>query len=352
MTDFQQPYNALYKKREFGLCKMFKRTMKFILPSYLFKARLSVKNNYRLVVQYAYDAAVYIRFNGSKVSMGSRQLEVKIIAHYHVLEKGMSHPTPKQCFSLPIVKSLIALVTEYDSLTSMRSGQVQVAVSALRNYSYFASNATCLSDRLKQQIEALYLPTNFTAGSLFLSRDDFFRNSQSTFSKLSKSRYTVRDFSSEDVDLDLLKTAIDISLKTPSVCNRQTCRVYILTSSKDIANHLSFQTGNRGFGDKINKLLIITSDLNLFQGDKERNQPFVDGGMFAMSLLYAIHSLKIAATPLNWSYDKNQDVGLHALGIIPEHEKVIMFIGVGYPPEFFRVAMSTRRGLEEVVTII
>jgi nitroreductase len=284
--------------------------------------------------------------------MGLSQLEGKIIAHYHVLEKGMSHPTPKQCFSLPVVKSLIKLVREYDSLNSVRSCQVQVAVSALKEYSNFPSNVDCLSGQLKQQIEALYLQTKVKSGSLFLSKDNFFKYSDSTFSELSQSRYTVRDFTSEDIDLEVLKTAIAISLKTPSVCNRQTCKVHILTNSKDIASHLSFQTGNRGFGDKINKLLIITSDLNLFQGHKERNQPFVDGGMFAMSLLYALHSLKVAATPLNWSYDKKQDVGAHTLGIIPEHEKIIMFIGVGHPPERFSVAMSTRRELEEVLKII
>jgi nitroreductase len=330
---------------------MFKQIVKFMLPAYVFKARLSVKNNYRLVLQYFYDAAVYMRFNGSKISMGAKQLEGKIIAHYHVLEKGMSHPKPKQCFSLPIVESLITLIEEYDSFNAERSSQVQVAVAVLRSYSRFRTNVDCLSDGLKAQIEALYLPSEVTSGALLLSRDDFFKHSQSAFSKMSKSRYTVRDFTSEDVDLELLKTAIEMSLKTPSVCNRQTCKVHVLTSSQDITSHLAFQTGNRGFGDKINKLLIITSDLNLFQGDKERNQAFVDGGMFAMSLLYALHSLKIAATPLNWSYDKKQDVGLHKLGIVPRHEKIIMFVGVGHPPEFFSVATSTRRELDEVFTI-
>ena len=125
-----------------------------------------------------------------------------------------------------------------------------------------------------------------------------------------------------------------------------------MTNRNDIDNHLSFQTGNRGYGHKINKLLIVTSDMYLFEGPKERNQAFTDGGMFSMSLLYALHSLKIGAVTLNWAYDKKQNSSLHNLGVIPENEKVIVFIGIGFPPAEFRVATSIRRDIEDIVNIV
>ena len=43
-----------------------------------------------------------------------KQIEGKIIASYHVLEKGLSHPTPKKCFSLAVVRSLISLINTYE----------------------------------------------------------------------------------------------------------------------------------------------------------------------------------------------------------------------------------------------
>jgi len=95
-------------------------------------------------------------------------------------------------------------------------------------------------------------------------------------------------------------------------------------------------------------LLIVTSNLNYFDGPSEKNQAFIDGGLFAMSLLYALHFKEIGAIPLNWSYVKSQDQELHKLNEVKPNEKVIMFIGVGYPPSKFRVAASKRRKSKEI----
>jgi nitroreductase len=330
---------------------MIKSLVKRILPNSIIKVLINLKLIFSLLSQYIYDFSVYRRFNGAKINLNSSQIEGKIIAHYHVLEKGISHPTPKKCFSLLVVANLIKLINEYDELCPNRSHQVDVSVSVLKKYCSLPTNEGCISNDLKATIEALQAPDNSTPGTYQFTKLEFFKDAESSFRELALSRYSVRDFTEEDVSTDLLKEIVRIAQKTPSVCNRQTSKVHILTSKEDISNHLALQSGNRGFGHKINKLLIVTSDLYLFEGARERNQAFVDGGMFAMSLLYALHNLKVGAVTLNWAYDKKQDSALHALGVIPRNEKIILFIGVGYPPDTFKVAVSDRRELEEVVKI-
>jgi len=330
---------------------MIKKLIKLILPNSLLKNILGIYSRLNTFRQYIYDLKVYQQFNGAKSKNNTSQLEGKIIAHYHVLEKGLSHPTPKNCFSLPVVKGLIKLIHQYDALTRIRSRQVDVAVEVLKQYLTFPTNQSCITVNLIASISSLRCISKFNSGSYEFTRSEFFKNSEANFGDFALSRYSVRDFTDEDVSVDLLKEVVKIAQKTPSVCNRQTAKVHLLINKKDIKNHLALQNGNRGFGYKINKLLIVSSDLYFFEGSRERNQAFVDGGMFAMSILYALHYHKIGAVALNWAYDNKQDKALHDLGRVPENEKIILFIGVGYPPDNFKVAVSDRRSLNEVMSI-
>ncbi|EKO3714468.1 nitroreductase family protein [Vibrio metschnikovii] len=326
--------------------------VKKLAPEFILNLVRRCRLYFYLLRQYQYDLAVYHKYNSNAVKMNNSQIEGKIIAHYHVLEKGMSHPTPKSCFSLPLVENLVRLINIYDSKSSIRTRQVGVAVEVLKQYCKFSTNKGFIPQDLVNKIESLKKEENFDSGYLKFTREQFFEKSSATFECFSKTRYSVRDFTEEDVDLSLIQDAIRTSQKTPSVCNRQTVKVHILTQKDDIEKHLLLQNGNRGFGHKLNKLLIVTSDMYLFDGAKERNQAFTDGGMFAMSLLYALHNKKIGAVTLNWAYDCKQDIALHKLGIIPNNEKVILFIGVGYVPDVFKVAVSDRRNLSEIMNIV
>jgi hypothetical protein len=48
---------------------------------------------------------------------------------------------------------------------------------------------------------------------------------------------------------------------------------------------LSYQNGNSGFGHTVPALFVITSDMRIFEKSGERNQGWVDGGLFAMALV-------------------------------------------------------------------
>ena len=141
----------------------------------------------------------------------------------------------------------------------------------------------------------------------------------------------------------LITEAVEMARKTPSVCNRQGQRVHVF---EDGPGALRWQPGNKGFGHLASRALVVTADLQAFSGPGERNQPFVDGGMFAMSLLYALHAKGLGACPLAWSMRPREDRAMRrALGI-PDEEAVIMFISVGHLPETLAVAQSHRMPIE------
>ncbi|MGH2182869.1 nitroreductase family protein, partial [Enterococcus faecalis] len=118
------------------------------------------------------------------------------------------------------------------------------------------------------------------------------------FKYLALNRYSIRDYDSSDVDLGMLNEAIEIALKSPSVCNRQSARVYVINDKKEIKELLNIQGGFNGY-ELPPCLILVTCDIQDFIDISERNQPYIDGGIFAMSLIYALEYQGFATCTLN-----------------------------------------------------
>jgi nitroreductase len=165
-----------------------------------------------------------------------------------------------------------------------------------------------------------------------------------------RARHSVRNFEATPVEGDLIRNAVDLALRAPSVCNRQAWRVYALTSSDAIARALTAQNGNSGFGHQLQMLLVVACDLTRFLTIGERNQGWIDGGMFSMMLVLALHSHGLGTCCLNLSLDCQQDMRLREVVPIADHESPVMMIAVGHMPESLSVAQSRRRPVADVLT--
>ena len=170
------------------------------------------------------------------------------------------------------------------------------------------------------------------------------------FKAFSQTRFSIRDFSEKAVAIGLIEDAIRVAQKTPSVCNRQTSRVHVVRGAKK-KRLLECQNGNRGFGDLADTVLVVSSDLCSFCGVQERNQAFIDGGMFAMSLLLGLHYVGLGACALNWSVDREADQRLREFFSIEDSECIVLLIAVGHLPEQFSVARSARKELEAIMRV-
>jgi nitroreductase len=164
------------------------------------------------------------------------------------------------------------------------------------------------------------------------------------------SRYSLRNFKSEYVEEDIIKRSVALAMKTPSVCNRQAWHVYHTTDSIIKEKALRHQSGNSGFGDDIPNLMIITADLRAFMPAQEHFQHWIDGGLFSMSIIYALHSLGVASCCLNWSQTPSNDKLLRSVIDIEPSHTVIMMLAIGWPDKNNNVCVSARRPLEEVYT--
>jgi hypothetical protein len=118
--------------------------------------------------------------------------------------------------------------------------------------------------------------------------------------------------------------------------------VHAIFDSETRAKVLALQNGNRGFGHTAGCVIIVTSDLRTFSNSFERNQCWVDGGIFAMMLSLGFHDQGLGVCMLNWSADMDRDQDLRNTFPIPDHEAIITFMVVGPIPDHITVARSAR----------
>jgi len=184
-------------------------------------------------------------------------------------------------------------------------------------------------------------------GSRKLRKDDILESCTGSFEKLALCRSSLRQFSKSPVDPEIIKEAARVAAKSPCVCNRPTTCIMSFSRAEEKRMILELQNGNRGFGDDASHIILVLADLRSFNGSAERNQSFIDGGLTAMSFVYALQSKCIGTCFLNWSVNLSIDMKLKNRLGIPNYYNIITAIAVGHYPEEFSVAQSPKIDLSE-----
>jgi len=293
-------------------------------------------------------------FANNKISTETN-LRALITMDYHRLEKGLALTQPKVGFGRDVIERLSHYLPDYQDKYGTDE-TVMIVLNDLQEYYdfnlEFALNhelAHQTITRIKDDASQYDQSLSKKGGTKTVTRTAIQGAAKIDLRNFFQSRYSVRQFTEQEVDISLIEQAVEMAQKTPSVCNRQSCKVYVFSEEEQKKKILSYQNGNRGFGDRASKVLIVASNLEHFASVGERYQGWIDGGMFAMSLVYALHSLGLGTCCLNWCVKHAQDRNLKESAGIAESDLVIMMIVVGHLPEEFKVAQSPRKPIHEVL---
>lgn len=300
------------------------------------------------------DVRWYARHSGLFDHRGKGALQARIVKAYHALEKGLALAAPRPGFGQVAAAQLLAASESY--LARFGADRTLVgAAGTLDEYLRFNASVgvdlpevRVATDRLRAALDRETADC-LGGGTIEVTREAIQRAGRLDLRDFFQSRYSVRQFADATVDSSLLEAAVRMAQKTPSVCNREAGRVYVVDDRNKANALLQHQNGNRGFGDQAGKLLVVTARLDCFLTVGERYQCWIDGGLFAMSLIYALHSLGLGTCCLNWSVEPDVDRAFKTAAGIPDDQAVIMLLAVGHLPERFRVAKSMRRPLEDVL---
>jgi hypothetical protein len=304
---------------------------------------------------YRYDSQRFFEYSNAHAKFENKDKLIGIIiAEYHVIEKGITMPKMKLGFGSVILCSLIDHCSQYYKLYDHKNEQLLHAISVISEYKEIHINKNFILNIsiLTRIDDLLSLFSKFNDETqIEITSNEYFKDIDSSFNKFSLSRHSLRDFSG-NVDITSIKNAIALAQSAPSACNRQPSRVYIVQNTEVIKEVLELQHGNRGFGYLADKLIILTAELSGYLSLGERNDVYVNGGIYAMNLLYGLHHNRIGACTLNWCSLPSEDLRLRNLCNIKDSETVILMVACGSVPDKFKMANSFRSSHLNIITII
>ena len=277
-----------------------------------------------------------------------------LISNYHVIEKCIAMPNFDPGHGKERVEVVVGDLFKYRELGfDLNHPQYIAAMQAVQEYDQVHKRAGYdLPAGLQADIDRLLEGTTILEHQQpHVTRQEFFSHINGGFDKFARSRHSVRAYSGKDIPDETIRAIVDLARTTPTACNRQPNKTYVVCNPNMIKQIAALQGGGRGFSENANKLFVVTSAVEAF-GNNEYHEVFKAGGMYVMNLLYALHFYQIGACPLIWSGDKERDNQLRKLINISDNEEIIMIISAGYPVENFSYVTSVRNPLEESLVII
>lgn len=327
------------------------KVVKKLIPSY-------IKYLYRAIPDYYYDLK---RFYKHTSNQGVKDSEEKYIGHivkrYHVIEKGLTMPSPRLGFGKEIVSDLISLCNSYIDIYGTTNVQLHNAIAVLLAYIEFHKEKSyTITENIVIAITLLSKKVSdyniLAQQEIHTTKEEYFNDIDKSFEEFSNSRKSVRNYADKDLSIEKILKAIDLARNTPTSCNRQSNRVYIYTDKHKIQEILKLQGGSRGFLELANKLIIITNELGVYESTRERKQGYIDGGIYTMNLLYTLHYNKVACCVLNCCNSKKNDIKIRKIADIKETEELVVMIACGEAVENFEIASSPRIPMENFIKII
>ncbi len=318
-------------------------------------SRISEKNRQRLrrrlnrlllARELFYDGRRFARHSSALRDPAAKgQQAAHLTMDYHRIEKGLALPEPRLGFGKDVIARLLRNLPVYaqdfgeDDL--VRTVQDVLRMYQSRQQAQGYSNPS-LDAYLAQLDAGEQSRHNQPCGVVPVAAQALFPFEPSTAEAVLESRKSVRQYTGELVDDATIARIAELAQRAPSVCNRQCGRLYVANTRETIDRVLRHQNGNLGFGHTLGAVFIVAADVQAFTSLGERNQGYVDGGIFAMQTLAAIHSQKLGGCMLNWSAVSKRDKTLRRAFNIADSDVVITMIGCGHPSDDIEVAASPR----------
>lgn len=277
-----------------------------------------------------------------------------LIFFAHTIEKGLSLPQPRPFFGKNNIARVLNLLRSCDARKT-NPAALKMGLGCLMEYIDFHKKIGQQSDFLVviekeagDLARTLTFPAEGGTKDIGDSRQRLVEGAHS-YSQFIESRYSCRNFLPDPIPVADVSEIVRIAQAAPSQCNRQSTRAYHYDNKEKIAELLDLQGGARGFAATVPTLIVITNELGAWTGRNERNQCYVDAGLFSMSLLLAFHSKNIGVCALNFAKTNSHERAFRKAAGIPRGERVIMLIAAGHQdPAKATAARSVRCPVESV----
>lgn len=327
-----------------------KKLIKRIIPKWSFKVLSGQINNHHLKKELSIERKQFIKHYSSSFNYSQDSLKTRLIFNTHAIEKGLSHISFRINFGHTALTNIKTLLDIWNKFSYPKTViEYEMALSVLKSYK---KKHLEISGKVPDFFANLFAHYNSEIDNARESLGGYIKteaidSSKLNFKELMANRFSIREFDSSPLNMDKLKDAVRIATRSPSVCNRQTCRVHIIQDPAVMSKIIRIQGGFKGYSNPP-LLLILTSDRTCFLSTLEINEPFVDGGIFAMSLMLALQYENLGQCPLNAMMSSKSKEKIRKLANIKPSEEIIMFFVVGNPLKVTPHPLSYRKSDKEI----
>jgi nitroreductase len=274
-----------------------------------------------------------------------------LIHNIHSIEKGLCMRPRRDIFGVEYIRETVKAYTDYLALPLLQQNadQLKWFRDVLEEYFSVTGNHTVINAARKEFRQLAgeasdgerHIPyERGETGIPPVKHEDFLQ--------LAKRRRSIRWFLQKPVPRDLLDKAIEITLLSPSACNRQPFEFRIFDDPKWVDRIQQLPSGTKGFGYNFPVICVIVGTLGAYINERDKHAIYVDGGLAAMSFMYALETLGLSSCPLNWPDISFREKGMQkALGLA-SCERPIVVIAVGYADPKGLIAYSQKKRLEAV----
>jgi nitroreductase len=284
------------------------------------------------------------------------QMQADIIRNVHSIEKGMCTSACRLGYGIPKISSMLDEIETYRALGfDPGHPSIQMAKDALHAYLAFHLQKEFTSDEYEALASRIWqaFPDPDQGGSGYGGVRTVCKKAgcTDTFEEVLHGRHSLRDYSNEPVDVDLIKKAIGQANACPSACNRQTSRVYIV--GREQADVFSkWMEGTGDFFCAADKALVITGKMSMYEAG-EIYQYAVNAGIFTGYLTLALQAAGIASCVIQRpQYTTRSAERLSKMIGIPDDEHIVCMMTLGKPKDTCKAPVSYRMGADLISRVV
>lgn len=275
-----------------------------------------------------------------------------LIRNLHRLEKGLIMPKKKDVFGKEFIEETVSVFKKLESTLLTENKNLCIYSRNILD-AYFEVN-----DKTDSTVKKSYVIYSSTQSHMKFPKImlPFSRNkseiadiSYEEFLKLSKQRRSIRFFQDKIVERSLIERAVAAALQSPSACNRQPFRL-VIADDPEFKNIIgSLPPGSNTYYKDVPVFIALIGDLSNYFSERDRHLIYIDTSLFAMSLMFALETLKLASCPINWPDIEDKEVQLAKLLNLKAYERCVMFIGLGYPDQKGLIPYSLKKMPKDII---
>lgn len=321
-------------------------------------------NKYPKLRQWVYRALIKIKYknefmndyklftrNYMKNEITSSQIEYNIMLLIHNLEKGMCYKKIR-FFGAEKVRDIIRLYNEAEKLKFDTSKTCYImAINILNEWIALHEKNGWEKDEtyiLVNDFVKNNLKNKMNVGSMKYNKSEYEKYYNFDYLSAIKTRHSVRDFESKELNDEDINYCIKAALATPTACNRQMIKIYNVQSKKSKELLIKKIVGLHGFNLNTVNLFVITFDLSALSYGLERNQGYFNSGLVGMNFCNALHFRGIGSCFLQWANGHKDENEIKKVLNIPNCERIAVVVGAGYYKNGTLIPCSYRKNIDEV----